>query len=67
MTSKQCHSSEIAELLVSQVVSKVRWREIVENMIKDRSVIYSEANIKIECENLSKKDITDIILKAYEN
>ena len=37
------------------------------NMIKDRSVIYSEANIKIECENLSKKEITDIILKIYEN
>ena len=36
-------------------------------MIKDRSVIYSEANIKIECENLSKKEIVNIILKAYEN
>ena len=37
------------------------------NMIKDRSVIYGEANIKIECENLSKKEIINIILKAYEN
>jgi [acyl-carrier-protein] S-malonyltransferase len=34
VTSKQCSNIEIPELLVKQIVSKVRWREIIENMIK---------------------------------
>ena len=37
------------------------------NMIKNRSVIYNEANVRIECENLSKKEIINRILIAYEN
>ena len=48
------------------LVKKLTKKNLI-NMIKDRSVIYSEANIKIECENLSKKEIINIILKAYEN
>ena len=48
------------------LVKKLSKKNLI-NMIKDRSVIYSEANIKIECENLSKKEIVNIILKAYEN
>ena len=35
VTSKVCNEKEIANLLVEQIISKVRWREIVENMIKD--------------------------------
>ena len=37
------------------------------NIIKERSIIYSEANLKVDCENLSKKEIIDKIIKIYEN
>ena len=39
VTAKKCNEKEIADLLVNQIVSKVRWREVIENMIKDRSLI----------------------------
>ena len=35
VTSDICNEAEIADLLVKQVVSKVRWREIIQNMIRD--------------------------------
>ena len=35
VTSKSCSASEISNLLVSQITSRVRWREIIENMEKD--------------------------------
>ena len=35
VTSKSCSASEISNLLVRQVTSRVRWREIIENMEKD--------------------------------
>ena len=35
VTSSICNEDEISELLVKQITSKVRWREIVENMILD--------------------------------
>ena len=35
VTSEVCDENEIASLLIDQIISKVRWREIVENMIKD--------------------------------
>jgi [acyl-carrier-protein] S-malonyltransferase len=35
VTSNICDSSDIADLLRMQVISKVRWREIIENMQKD--------------------------------
>ena len=35
VTSNICNEAEIADLLVKQVVSKVRWREIIQNMIRD--------------------------------
>ncbi len=34
VTSDVCTEVDIADLLVKQVISKVRWREIVENMIQ---------------------------------
>ncbi len=34
VTSDVCTEVDIADLLVTQVISKVRWREIVENMIQ---------------------------------
>ncbi len=36
-------------------------------LIKERSIIYSNALYKINCENLSKTEIVNKILKIYEN
>ena len=36
-------------------------------LIKKRSFVYSKAMYKINCENLTKNEITKIILKIYEN
>ena len=35
VTSMKCTENEIAQLLIDQVVSVVKWREIMQNMIKD--------------------------------
>ena len=35
VTSNKCNADEISRLLELQVISKVRWREIIENMIND--------------------------------
>ena len=39
VTAKPCSSKEIAELLIDQVISRVRWREIIENMVQDGFLI----------------------------
>ena len=38
----------------------------IEELIKKRSIIYSKAMYKINCENLSKREITKKIIKIYE-
>ena len=38
----------------------------IEELIKDRSKIYSLADYKLDCENLSKNDITKKIKNLYE-
>ena len=48
------------------LVKNLSKKELV-NIIKERSIIYSEADIKIDCENLSKKEIINRIIKIYEN
>ncbi len=35
VTAETCNETDIGDLLVKQIVSKVRWREIIENMIRD--------------------------------
>ena len=39
----------------------------IEDLIKKRSIIYSKAMYKINCENLSKKEIVRRIIKIYES
>ena len=39
--------------------------ELIE-LIKKRSIVYSKAMYKVECENLSKNEIVRNILKIYE-
>ena len=36
------------------------------NLIKKRSIVYSKARYKIDCENLSKNEVVNNILKIYE-
>ena len=38
----------------------------LKKLINDRSKIYSEANFKINCENLKKSMITKQIIEIYE-
>ena len=38
----------------------------IEDLIKKRSIIYSKAMYKIDCENLTKNEITKNITKIYE-
>ena len=35
MTSLPCNELEIKQILVKQIIKKVRWREIIANMIND--------------------------------
>ena len=44
---------------------KLSKNELIQ-LIKARSVIYSKSQFKINCENLSKIEIVNIILKIYE-
>ena len=37
------------------------------NLIKKRSTIYSKANYRINCENLSKNEIVNKVVDIYEN
>ena len=48
------------------IVYKSSKIEIVE-LIKKRSIIYSKAMYKIDCENLSKNQIVKKIIKIYDN
>ena len=45
--------------------NKLTSNELID-LIKKRSNIYSKALHEIKCDNLSKKDIVDKILKIYE-
>jgi shikimate kinase/shikimate kinase/3-dehydroquinate synthase len=45
---------------------KIPENEIID-LIKIRSSIYTKALYKIECDNLTKKEIVEKILKIYEN
>ena len=47
------------------IVSKLSGKEIVELIVK-RSKIYSKAMFKIDCDNLTKSEIVNKIIKIYE-
>ena len=55
VTAKQCLNSNIKELLVKQVISRVRWRESVENMIKDGINLFIEIGPGSVLTNLIKR------------
>ena len=55
VTAKKCDEKGIEELLIKQVISKVRWREVVENMIKDGFKRYIEIGPGDVLSNLIKR------------
>ncbi len=70
VTAKKCNELEIRELLIDQIISKVRWREIVENMIKDGIVNFIEIGPNNVLTNLVKrasKDINAISISKLED
>ena len=46
------------------VAFKASNNELI-NLIKKRSIVYSKAMYKINCENLTKNEIAKVILKIY--
>ncbi len=63
VTSKACTSSEISDLLIKQVISKVRWREIIENMGKDGFSRFIEIGPGTVLTNLIKRTLKNV--EAY--
>ena len=70
VTSKKCSHVEIKKLLVEQVVSRVRWRESVENMIKDKISCFIEIGPGNILTNLIKridKNVMAITISKVED
>jgi [acyl-carrier-protein] S-malonyltransferase len=55
VTSEQCSNIETPDLLVRQIVSRVRWREIIENMIKNGISTFIEVGPGNVLSNLVKR------------
>ncbi len=55
VTADKCTSNEIVNLLIEQTVSKVRWREIVLNMIRDNFSLFIEVGPGNVLTNLVKR------------
>tara|TARA_X000000368_G_scaffold415797_1_gene408298 strand:- start:1431 stop:2372 length:942 start_codon:yes stop_codon:yes gene_type:complete len=55
VTSKQCSNKEAPDLLVKQIVSRVRWREIIENMINNGISTFIEVGPGNVLSNLVKR------------
>ena len=55
VTSEQCSNIETPDLLVKQIVSRVRWREIIENMIKSGISTFIEVGPGNVLSNLVKR------------
>jgi len=55
VTSEYCSNIEIPDLLVKQIVSRVRWREIIENMIKNGISTFIEIGPGNVLSNLVKR------------
>ena len=70
VTSEVCDENEIASLLIDQIISKVRWREIVENMIKDgvqKFIEIGPGNILTNLVKRASKDLSAISISKLED
>ena len=70
VTAQACSEKEIKSLLIDQIISKVRWREIVENMIRDGITNFIEIGPGNVLTNLVKrvsKNVTAISISKLED
>ena len=70
VTAKVCNDREIAELLINQIISKVRWREIIENMLSDGVTNFIEigpGNVLTNLVKRASKDIVAISISKLED
>ncbi|MFL2886011.1 MAG: ACP S-malonyltransferase [Candidatus Pelagibacterales bacterium] len=65
--SKPCKSSEIGDLLANQVVSRVRWRESVEYMIKKKVTTFIEIGPGNVLSNIVKRMDKSLISISISN
>jgi [acyl-carrier-protein] S-malonyltransferase len=61
VTSLPCYREEIRRILVDQIVKKVRWREIIENMLNDGVRRFIEIGPGNVLSNLVKRISKEII------
>ena len=61
VTSLPCNEVEIKQILVQQIVKKVRWREIITNMINDGVEMFIEIGPGNVLTNLVKRMSKEII------
>ena len=70
VTSLPCDEIEIKNILVEQIVKKVRWREIITNMINDgveRFIEIGPGNVLTNLVKRMSKDITSISISKVDD
>ena len=70
VTSLPCDETEIKKILVEQIVKKVRWREIITNMINDgveRFIEIGPGNVLTNLVKRMSKEITSISISKVND
>ena len=70
VTSLPCDEIEIKNILVEQIVKKVRWREIITNMINDgveRFIEIGPGNVLTNLVKRMSKEITSISISKVDD
>ena len=70
VTSLPCDEIEIKQILVEQIVKKVRWREIIANMINDgveRFIEIGPGNVLTTLVKRMSKEITSISISKVDD
>ena len=70
VTSLPCHEEEIKKILVEQIVKKVRWREIITNMLNDgvqRFIEIGPGNVLTNLVKRQSKEITSISISKVDD
>ena len=70
VTSLPCYEEEIKRILVEQIVKKVRWREIILNMINDgveRFIEIGPGNVLTNLVKRMSKEITSISISKVDD
>ncbi len=70
VTSLPCDEIEIKQILVDQIIKKVRWREIISNMVKDgveRFIEIGPGNVLTNLVRRISKDIISISISKVDD